>query len=116
LRRSASAAFACSCPAWASAIDAWIAEQEHQVVKLDVLVTETLSFGFGVLAKFNKGSSLSVERRIVNGDAWAPVKAEGLLSARILLVKGLNKRIVSEYSDFKKYTVNATVTPIAGTP
>jgi len=85
---------------------AWIAEDDHQLAKLEAEVIDPISLGAGLLAKLQKGTMLSFERRKINNEIWLPVKAEIALNARLLLFKGLNFRQVNEYSDHKKYTVD----------
>jgi hypothetical protein len=82
---------------------AWIAEDDHELAQLEAEVIDTISIGAGLLAKLNKGSTLSFERRKINGEIWLPVKAEATLNARLLLLKGFNLREVSEYSEHKKF-------------
>lgn len=89
---------------------AWIAEQDHQLAKLESEVMEPIAIGAGILAKVQKGSILSFERRKVNNEIWLPVKQEALINGRLLLFKGLNFRQVSEYSDHQKYSVDTILT------
>jgi hypothetical protein len=85
---------------------AWIAEEDHELVRLEAEVNDPISIGGGILAKLQKGSTLTFERRKINNEIWLPVKADVLLNARLLLFKGLNFRQINEYSDHKKYTVD----------
>ena len=81
----------------------WIAENDHELARLEAEIIDPISMGAGLLAKLNKGSTLVFERRKVNGEIWLPVKEELNLNARLLLLKGLNLRIISEYSEHKKF-------------
>lgn len=96
------------------AIRGWITEPDHQLVRLEADVVETISLGLGFLAKFQKGSRLLLERRTISPGLWAVTKVDATLNARILLLKGLRERQVSEYSDFKKFTVETTLQVIEG--
>ena len=82
---------------------AWISEQDHQLARLEAEILEPISIGAGILAKLQKGSTLSFERRKVNDEIWLPVRAEILLNAKVLLLKGFNMREVSEFSEHKKF-------------
>jgi hypothetical protein len=97
-------------------IRGWITEREHQLIRIEADVVETISFGLGFLARFQKGSKLFLERRPINNDVWAPVKVGATMNARILLLKGINERQASEFSDFKKFTVETTLKVIEGDP
>ena len=82
---------------------AWIAEDDHELARLEAEVVDTISIGAGILAKLNKGSTLAFERRKINGEIWLPVKSEATLNAKVLMLKGYNLREVSEYSEHKKF-------------
>jgi len=81
----------------------WIAESDHELARVEAEIIDPLSFGGGLLAKLNKGSTLVFERRKINGEIWLPVKEELNLNARVLLLKGLNVRVILEYSEHKKF-------------
>ena len=89
---------------------AWIAEDDHQLARLEAEVIDTISIGAGLLAKLQAGSTLSFERRKINNEIWLPVKAEASLSGRMLLLKGINMREVTEFSEHKKYSVDTILT------
>ena len=84
----------------------WIAESDHELVRLEAEVIDPIKFGAGILAKLQKGSTLSFERKKINNEIWLPVKAEASLSGRLFLIKGINVREITEYSEHKKYSVD----------
>ena len=86
------------------ALHAWITEQDHQPMRLEVQLLDAVSFGYGVLGKIRPGSGGVHERRKINDEVWAPVRVEMSMAGRLLVVKR-NQRQISEFSDFKKYTV-----------
>jgi hypothetical protein len=85
---------------------AWIDEQDHQVARVELEVIDPISIGLGILAKLQKGASIVAERRKFNDEIWLPVKTDITLNARVLLLKGFNIRLIEEYSDHKKYSVD----------
>lgn len=94
-------------------VRAWVTVQDHQVVRSEIEVIDAISF-FGAIAKIQPGTLLVFERQKINDEFWAPRRISGTMKGRLLLVKGLNERQVTEYSDFKKYSVETIVKP--GTP
>jgi hypothetical protein len=92
---------------------AWIDEEDRQLVRVEAELTDDLSFGFGLLAKLKKGSHAQILRRKINDEIWLPAEAHFVGNARLLLVKGLHIDALSEYSDYKKFTVatEATAAP-----
>jgi hypothetical protein len=84
---------------------AWIDEADRQLVRVEAELTDDLSFGFGILAKLKKGARALMQRRKVNDEIWLPAEARFVGHARLFLVKALNIDALSEYSDYKKFTV-----------
>ena len=89
---------------------AWISESDYELVRLDVEAIDTVSFGLGLLARVHKGSQASFSRRKVNDEAWLPAMATYTASARVALVKVMRRGGVSEFSDYKKFGVDTSVT------
>jgi len=88
---------------------AWVDEQDHQIARVEIEVTDTISIGLGILARLQKGASILEERRKFNDEIWLPVRTEVTLNAKILLLKGFNIRQITEYSDQKKYSVDTVI-------
>ncbi len=84
----------------------WIAEDDHELARVEGEVIDAISIGGGFLAKLQKGSRFAFERRKINGEIWLPVREEAFVDGRLLLVKGLKELDVVEYSDHKKYSVD----------
>jgi hypothetical protein len=82
---------------------AWIAEDDHELARLEAEIIDPISIGAGILAKVNKGSTVVLERRKINGEIWLPFKVQATLNAKVLLLKGFNLREASEYSEYKKF-------------
>ena len=85
---------------------AWIDEEDHQVARVEVEVIDPISIGLGILAKLQKGASIVAERQKFNDEIWLPMRTEITLNGRVLLLKGFNIRLINEYSEHKKYTVD----------
>jgi hypothetical protein len=92
---------------------AWIDEADRQLVRVEAELTDDLSFGLGILAKLKKGARAEMQRRKVNDEIWLPAEARFVGNARLFLVKGLHIDTLSQYSDYKKFTVatEATAAP-----
>jgi hypothetical protein len=88
---------------------AWVDEQEFEVARVDLEAIDSINFGWGLFARIGKGSTLSFQRRKVNGEAWLPARMEVRPKARVALIKRIDADIVSEYGDYKKYTVETAI-------
>lgn len=85
-------------------IRAWTTEQDHQIARLEAELVDTWTMGFGI-AKFKPGSHMLLIRRPISERLWGPARLEGTWTAKLFLLKGMNGQQTSEYSDFKKYSV-----------
>ena len=90
---------------------AWIDEADRQLVRVEAELTDDLSFGFGILAKLRKGAKAEMQRRKVNDEIWLPSEVHFTGHARLFLVKGLHVDTLSQYSDYKKFTVETEAAP-----
>ncbi|HEX5110492.1 MAG TPA: hypothetical protein VFV95_18705 [Vicinamibacterales bacterium] len=92
---------------------AWISESDYALVKVNVEAVEPVSFGLGLLARLQKGATASYQRRKVNGESWLPARVTYRGSGRVLLVKSMHLGGTSEFSNYRKFSVDTT-TEIAG--
>ena len=92
---------------------AWIDEEDRQLVRVEAELIDDFSIGFGFIAKLRKGARAELLRRKINHEIWLPAEARFAGNARVLLFRGLHIDTLSEYSDYKKFTVGteAAVTP-----
>jgi hypothetical protein len=84
---------------------AWVSETDYELVRIEIEAIRDLSFGLGLLARVHKGTVATFERRKVNNEVWLPAKVTWIASGRVLLVRRLRLRGISEFSGYKKFTV-----------
>ena len=84
---------------------AWIDEQDRQLVRLEGRLLDSLGVGPARVARLQKGSTASFQRRKVNGEIWLPAEASFSGAAKVLLVFVGRVQIHSQYSDYKKFSV-----------
>jgi hypothetical protein len=87
-------------------IRAWVSENDHELVKLQAEAIDDLKSGLGVLARLHKGARLSFLRRKVNGEVWLPAVVSYNGSARVGLLVTLRRSGTSEFSGYRKYSVD----------
>jgi len=93
---------------------AWISESDYELVRVEIEAIDNLSFGLGLLARVHKGTVATYQRRKVNGETWLPLKVTWTASGRLLLLRRLRLRGVSEFSNYRRYSVDTSTT--IGTP
>jgi hypothetical protein len=91
-------------------VRAWISESDHELVRVDAKAIESVSFGFGLLAKLHKGAELSFVRRKINGEVWLPAVVRYVGSARVGMLAVLRRSGTSEYSGYRKFSVDTSTT------
>jgi hypothetical protein len=89
---------------------AWISESDYELVRAEIEAIDDLSIGLGLLARVHKGTVATFQRRKVNNEIWLPEQVTWTASARVLLLKHLRLRGVSEFSGYRKFTVDTSTT------
>jgi hypothetical protein len=89
---------------------AWISESDYELVRAEIEAIDDLSFGLGLLARVHKGTVATFQRRKVNNETWLPEQVTWTASARVLLLRRLRIRGVSEFSGYRKFTVDTATT------
>ena len=81
---------------------AWISETDYELVRVDAEAIDTVSIGWGLLARVHPGARVSFTRRKVDGETWLPASSSYSGSARVGLVKVLHRSRASEFSDYRR--------------
>jgi hypothetical protein len=89
---------------------AWISESDFEVVRVDVRAIDTITIGWGLLARVHEGSRATLQRRKVNGEEWLPARVSYNASARIALFKMYREGGSSEFSNYRKFSVDTSTT------
>jgi hypothetical protein len=89
---------------------AWISESDYELARVEIEAIDNLSFGLGLLARVHKGTVATYQRRKINGESWLPAQVTWTASARVLLLRRLRLRGVSEFSNYRRYTVDTRTT------
>ena len=89
---------------------AWVSESDYELVRIEIEAVRDLSFGMGLLARVHKGTVATFERRKVNNEVWLPGKVTWTASGRVLLLRRLRLRGTSEFSAYRKFTVDTSAT------
>jgi hypothetical protein len=98
------------------AVRAWISESDRELVRVDAEAIDTLSMGFGLLARLHKGAKLSFLRTKVNDEVWLPSRVTYSGSARVGLVAVVRRTGTSDFSDYRKFSVDTSTTYRPPTP
>jgi hypothetical protein len=93
----------------------WIDQVEHQWVKLDVQVIDTISFGL-FLARLHKGTRVTAELTRINDEVWLPKHVSAKVDVRLALLKNFDIDADTTYRDYKKFRTATKITGVAEAP
>ena len=83
----------------------WINEADRQVSHLEVSFNDNFRIIGGIVATVQKGSNFRFDQAKVNGEIWLPTGGEGVMQARVLMVKSLRQRFAERDYDYKRFKV-----------
>jgi hypothetical protein len=91
----------------------WIDAGAHEVARLDAHFDNNVKVGGGLVASLRKGSSVSITQGFVGHEVWLPTYVSVHISARALLLFGVNEDQTDSYSAYKKFHVasHSTIGP-----
>lgn len=84
----------------------WVDEADRQIVRVEMTVTRDLTFGLGLLARLDAGSTLVFRRTRVNGEIWLPAEATFRSAGRSLVFRKFDLETTTYYSDYRKFNVS----------
>src|SRR5699024_6495134 len=82
--------------------DIWIDEHLHQVMRVQAIAVDDLSFGYGLLARLNEGTKATLTQQPVEGGIWLPVSLRFVGEGRAMLFRKLTIDYGIEWFDYRK--------------
>jgi hypothetical protein len=81
----------------------WIDELSREVARVDAKAIEDVSFGYGgMLARLNKGATVTLRREMVQGNLWLPVSMRFDGEGRALLLRRLTINFAVDWFDYRR--------------
>ena len=81
---------------------AWVDEAAREVIRVEATAVDSISFGFGLIARLNKGTTVTLTREQIPAGIWLPTSIRFAGEGRALLIRKLNVDQRIEWSDYKK--------------
>ena len=82
----------------------WVDEEAREVVRAEATAMDNLSYGFGLLARLNEGTVVTLTRAPAEGGIWLPTSIRFKGQGRALLFRSLNVDHVIEWFDYRRAT------------
>lgn len=81
----------------------WIDEQSREVFRFEAVAMEDVAFGYGMLARVNKGATVSLRREPIEGGLWLPVSMRFNGEGRaLLLLRRLTINFAVDWFDYRR--------------
>jgi hypothetical protein len=81
----------------------WIHADRNEVMHVEAKSTESLAFGFGIVARLNEGTVATLTRRAVEPDLWMPTNVRVAGSGRaVMFIRKLVLDYAVEWSDYQR--------------
>jgi hypothetical protein len=76
-------------------------EKEKRLVEFSAMTIQQVDFGFGLVGRVGKGTTLEFKRVQVAPGIWKKTSSTTKMSGRILLFKSVDKQLVEKKTDWK---------------
>jgi hypothetical protein len=80
--------------------EVWIDQEQERLTRLDAHLISDVDFGWGVLARLDKGGTILLEQADIGGHDWEVTGMKVNLTGKALMVKSLSFQITEETSHF----------------
>jgi hypothetical protein len=80
----------------------WIDEEAEEVAKVEATAIDDISFGYGLLARLDEGSTVMVTRQPIEGALWLPVSVRFAGEGRALLFRKLIVNFAVDWFNYRR--------------
>jgi hypothetical protein len=80
---------------------AWVDEEAQELARVDAVAVEPISFGYGLFARLDEGTTASVIRQPAEGGIWLPTTIRFKGTGRAILLRKLTIDYAIDYWDYR---------------
>jgi hypothetical protein len=80
----------------------FVDEADAEVVRVEAVAVDDISYGLGVVARLNKGATVTLVRERVDGDTWMPTSIRFAGDGRAMLFRKLHVDHLIEWFDYRR--------------
>lgn len=81
----------------------WVDADKKQVIRIEAVLADSFKYGGGLLFKIKEGASFEQQNELINDEIWLPSVTNINLSAKALLLKGINLNVLIKSSNYRKF-------------
>lgn len=82
----------------------WVDEEAQEVMRAEATAIHSISYGYGLLARLNEGTTVTLVREPVGGDVWMPTSIRFQGEGRAMLVRKLHIDFAVDWFDYRRVT------------
>jgi len=79
----------------------WVDETAREVVRVEAVAVDDMSYGFGLIARLNKGTVVTLTRERIDDAIWLPTSMHFKGNGRALLLRKLTVDYTIEWFDYR---------------
>jgi hypothetical protein len=80
----------------------WVDEQAQEVMRAEAVAIDSITYGFGIIARLGEGTLVTVEREPVERDLWMPTSIRFKGEGRAMLLRKLRVDFAIEWFDYRR--------------
>jgi hypothetical protein len=80
----------------------WIDETAREVARVEATAIDNLSYGWGIVARLNDGTRITMERKPVDAQLWLPTSIRLVGEGRAVLFRKLKLDFAIEWFDYER--------------
>ena len=80
----------------------WVDEKTQEVIRVEATAIDSISYGYGFLARLNEGTIVTLVRRHIEDDVWMPISIRFQGEGRALLLRKLNIDFGIDWFDYRR--------------
>ncbi len=84
----------------------WVDEATAEVTRVEATAIDSIAYGYGLLARLNKGTVITLVRQQVDDDVWLPTSIRFQGEGRALLLRKLTIDFRLEWFDYKRLSLS----------
>jgi len=80
----------------------FVDEAEAEVVRVEATAIDDITYGLGVVARLNKGATVTLVRERIDGDTWLPTSIRLSGEGRAMVFRKLRVDHLIEWFDYRR--------------
>jgi hypothetical protein len=80
----------------------WVDEATQEVTRVEATAIDSISYGYGLLARLNEGTVVTLVRKQIEDDIWMPISIRFQGEGRALLLRKLNVDFGIDWFDYRR--------------